>query len=68
MKPTPIAEVLRRIRPLSRQQKIWHLRGLIASDTRKRSQNRAQLEAALKPLLNEQIDWERRQDKRASAA
>lgn len=67
MKQTPIAEILRRIRPLSRQHKIYHLRGLIASE-KKRSQRRAELEAALKPIVNDQIDWERRQDRKASAA
>lgn len=67
MKPSSIAEILRRIRPLARQHKIYHLRGLIASE-KKRSQRRAELEAALKPILNDQIDWERRQDKKASAA
>ncbi len=66
MKPTPIAEILRRIRPLSRQHKIYHLRGLIASE-KKRSQRRAELEAALKPIVNGQIDWERRQEKRSAA-
>lgn len=66
MKPTPIHEVLRRIRPLSRQHKIFHLRGLIASE-KPRSMRKAELEAALKPILNDQIDWERRQDKRQVA-
>ena len=66
-RPTPIAEVLRHIRPLSRQHKIYHLRGLIASE-KKRSLRRAELEAALKPILNDQIDWERRQDKKGRAA
>jgi hypothetical protein len=67
MKQTPIVEVLRRIRPLKRQHKIFHLRGLIAAE-KKRSQRRAELEAALKPIVNDQIDWERRQDKREKAA
>lgn len=67
MKPTPIAEVIRRIRPLSRQQKIYHLRGLIASE-KKRSMRRVELEAALKPIINDQIDWERRQDKKEMVA
>ena len=67
MKPTPIAEVIRRIRPLSRQQKIYHLRGLIASE-KKRSMRRAELEAALKLIVNDQLDWERREDKKGLAA
>jgi hypothetical protein len=45
-----IAEVLRRIRPLSRAHKIAHLRGLIACE-KKRSFRRAELEAALKPTV-----------------
>lgn len=59
MRPAPICEVLRRIRPLSRQHKIYHLRGLIASE-KKRSQRRAELEAALKPLVNLQLRKESR--------
>lgn len=62
MKPKSIAEILRNIRPLARQHKIYHLRGLIASES-KRSIRRRELEAALKPILNDQIDWERRDDK-----
>lgn len=67
MKHTPIAEVLRRIRPLARQHKIFHLRALIAGE-KKRSLRRAELEATLKPILNDQIDWERRQEKKGRAA
>lgn len=51
MKPTPIAEILRRIRPLARIHKMAHLRGLIASE-KKRSVRRAELEAALKSIVN----------------
>jgi hypothetical protein len=67
MKQTPIVEILRRIHPLARQHKIYHLRGLIACE-KKRSQRRAELEAALKLIVNEQIKWERRQDKKERAA
>jgi hypothetical protein len=59
MKPTSVAEIIRRIRPLSRQHKIYHLRGLIASE-KKRSQRRSELEAALKPLVNLQLRKETR--------
>lgn len=54
MKPTPISEILRRIRSLSREHKIAHLRGLIASE-KKRSFRRSELEAALKPIVNLQL-------------
>ena len=62
LKQTSIDEVYRRISILSRQQKIWHLRGLIASS--KNRQRKADLQAILKPILNSQITWEIRQDKR----
>jgi hypothetical protein len=54
MKPSSIAEILRRIRPLSREHKIAHLRGLIACE-KKRSFRRSELEAALKPIVNLQL-------------
>jgi hypothetical protein len=63
MKPCPIAEVLRRIRPLARQHQIQHLRGLIACE-KKHSFRRAELEAALKPIVNDQIRREVRDEKR----
>lgn len=66
MKQTSIAQILRNIRPLARQHKIYHLRGLIASEP-KRSIRRAELEAVLKPLVNTQIDWERREDRRLAS-
>lgn len=66
MKQTSIAQILRNIRPLARQHKIYHLRGLIASEP-KRSIRRRELEEALKPLLNAQIDWERRDDRRLAS-
>lgn len=61
MKPT-IAEVIRRIRPLSRQQKIHHLRAVIAMEP-KRGIRRHELEAILKPILNTQIKFEHRMEK-----
>lgn len=67
MKPTPISEVLRRIRPLSREHKIAHLRGLIACE-KKRSFRRAELEAALKPIVNQELEFEVRQEKKERAA
>jgi hypothetical protein len=66
VKQTSIAQILRNIRPLARQHKIYHLRGLIATEP-KRSIRRRELEAALKPLLNAQIDWERRDDRRIAS-
>lgn len=66
MKQTSIAQILRNIRPLARQHKIYHLRGLIASEP-KRSIRRRELEDALKPLVNSQIDWERRDDRRLAS-
>jgi hypothetical protein len=61
-----IAEVLRRIRPLSRAHKIAHLRGLIACE-KKRSFRRAELEAALKPTVIQQIRPEVLDERKASA-
>lgn len=56
---TPIAEILRRIRPLSRQHQIYHLRGIISSEqggnVHKTSVRIRELQAALKPLLNRQL-------------
>jgi hypothetical protein len=54
MKPTPIAEVLRRIQPLAPVHKAAHLRGLIASE-RKHSFRRAELESALKHIVNRDL-------------
>jgi hypothetical protein len=53
MKPS-IAAVIRRIRPLAPVHKAAHLRGLIASEP-KRSIRRAELEAALKEIVNRQL-------------
>jgi hypothetical protein len=65
MRPTPIAEVLRRIRPLPPAHKAAHLRGLIASEPR-RSIRRHELECALKDIINKQLTKENRQDRRVS--
>ncbi len=65
MKPTPIATVLNRMRILPRHLKIAHLRGLIASEP-KRSIRRRALQAALIPILNQQIKAEIRDDRKAS--
>jgi hypothetical protein len=59
---TPIAEILRRIRPLARQHQIAHLRGIIASEQggniHKTSVRIRELQAALKPILNRQLKRE----------
>jgi len=54
MKPPPIAQVLRRIRPLAVVHQVDHLRGVIASEPR-RSVRRQELELALKDILNSEI-------------
>jgi hypothetical protein len=59
LKPTPVFEVLRRIKPLAPIHKAAHLRGLIASEP-KRSVRRGELEAALKDLINRQLKRESR--------
>jgi len=59
MKPTPIAEIIRRIRPLAPIHKAAHLRGLIASEP-KRSVRRHELEAALKEIVNRALRKESR--------
>ena len=51
MKPTPIAEVIRRIQPLAPARKAAHLRALIECES-KRSYRRSELEAALKHVVN----------------
>jgi hypothetical protein len=65
MRPTPINEVMRRIRPLPPAHKAAHLRGLIASEPR-RSIRRRELELALQDVVNKQLCREIRQDRRAS--
>ncbi len=64
MKPTPIHEVLRRIRPLSREHKMAHLRGIIASEQgysdgrpniHKTSVRIRELQAALKEVVNKAL-------------
>lgn len=67
MKPTPIHEVLRRIKPLAPFHQVSHLRGLIASEPR-RSIRRRELEAALREIINRQIGRENRADKKARCA
>lgn len=59
MKPTPIHEVLRRIKPLAPFHQAAHLRGLIASEKR-RSVRRGEFEEALKALILKQIKRENR--------
>ena len=59
MKPTPIHEVLRRLKPLAPIHKAAHLRGLIASEP-KRSVRRGELEAALKDIVNRALKRESR--------
>lgn len=54
MKPTPIFEVLRRIKRLSPFHQVCHLRALIACEP-KRSIRRGELESALKSIINKQI-------------
>ena len=62
MKP-PIATVLRRIKPLAPFHKAAHLRALIALEP-KRGIRRAELEAALKYVVNREL----RRESRESAA
>ena len=59
MKPTPIHEVLRRLKPLAPIHKAAHLRGLIATEP-KRSVRRHELEAALKDIVNRALKRESR--------
>lgn len=63
-KLTPIAEILRRIRPLSKQHQVSHLRGVIASEQSgniyKTSVRIRELQAALKDILNKQLRKEGR--------
>jgi hypothetical protein len=59
MRPTPIHEVLRRIKPLAPIHKAARLRGLIASEP-KRSVRRGELEAALKDIVNKALRKESR--------
>lgn len=70
-KPTPIAEILRRIRPLARQHQVAHLRGIIASEQGSRngkpniyktSVRIRELQAALREILNKQLRKESRED------
>lgn len=54
MKPTPIHEILRRIRILAPVHQVAHLRGLIASEP-SRSIRCHELQLALKSILNAEI-------------
>ena len=60
-------EVLRRIRPLSREHKMAFLRSLISLE-KKRSWRRAELEAVLKAIVNQELKFEVRQAKKERAA
>lgn len=66
MKPTPLCEVLRRIRPLPPVHKAAHLRALISQEP-KRSLRRAELERALQEIVNKQLGRENREDKRRAS-
>lgn len=55
MKQTPIAEILRRIQPLAPKHKAAHLRGLIEGE-RKHSYRRIELIAALKHIVNRDLE------------
>lgn len=57
MKPKPIYQVLRDIKPLSPFHQVCHLRGLIASEAR-RSIRRGELESALKDLIVKRLKKE----------
>ena len=61
MKPTPIATILRRIRPLAPVHKVAHLRAILAQE-KPRSIRRVELEAALKEIVNRQMRRENRED------
>ena len=64
MKPSPLHEIMRRIRPLAPFHQAAHLRGLIASEPR-RSIRRAELESALREVMTRQIKKEIRNDRNA---
>ena len=61
MSKPPIAEVLRRISRLAPVHKAAHLRALIALEP-KRGIRRAELEAALKHIVNRELRRENRED------
>jgi hypothetical protein len=64
MKPSSIAEILRRIRPLAKQHQVAHLRSIIASEQGgniyRTSVRIRELQAALKDILNKQLRKEGR--------
>jgi hypothetical protein len=64
MKPC-IYEVIRRIGPLSRERKAAHLSALIKLETG-RSQRRAELEAALKIIVNADLEKHNERERRVS--
>jgi hypothetical protein len=66
VKPTPLSQILRSIRLLSREHKIYFLRGLIALE-KKRSFRREELEATLKLIVNAQLKSENRLDRKKAA-
>ena len=59
MKPAPLCEVLRRIRPLAPKHKRDHLAVLIANEP-KRSIRRQELELALREVMTRQLRKENR--------
>lgn len=59
MRPTPLHEILRRIKPLAPFHQACHLRGLISSEKR-HSIRRGELEEALKALMLKQMKKENR--------
>jgi hypothetical protein len=61
IKPTPIAEILRRIRPLAAKHKADHLRALISLEP-KRGIRRREIEDALKHIVNRELRKESRED------
>ncbi len=59
MKPTPIHQVLRTIKPMTPFNRMAYLRGLISSEP-KRSIRRRELEDALRDLFTKQLRKESR--------
>jgi hypothetical protein len=66
MKPTPVFEVIRRIRLLAPHHKVAHLRGIIASES-KRSIRRVELEEFLQDVINKELKREIKRDNRKTA-
>lgn len=59
MKPTPIHQILSRLKPLAPIHKAAHLRALISQEP-KRSVRRQELEAALRDIVNKALRKESR--------